>query len=83
DRLAGGLQECVHREYFLPPVRAPIIEPAPNSADAKRLIETFTLKLARSYTSCHDFEFAFLGRAQSAESLPEYLREIHHQLCSK
>jgi len=81
DRLAGGSQACLHQEYFLPPVGPLLRAQAPSRADAQRLIEHSTLKLAQSYTTCHDFEFAFLGRAQTARQLPEALREVHQRLC--
>lgn len=87
DRLAGGTYACLHLQYLAHPV--PPIRPIPpitrgkvfNEAVAKRSISSHMMKIASTYTNCHDFEFAFLGRWQTAEQLPVEIREVHSRLC--
>lgn len=83
DRVAGGRQECIHSEYLNPPVRALAVIPAANRAQARGLVKNYALTAAHDLKTCHDFEFAFLGRTLRVQDLNPSLRAVHHKLCSR
>ncbi len=83
DKAAGGRQECIHTRFLNPPVRVRNLSAVANRSEARGLISEVSETIARELKTCHDFEFAFLGRGVRAQDLNPRLRAIHHELCRK